>query len=283
MARINELSILRLLLDAPMTCGWLLHASASFPRPYRSLARIREVMAALHARGLVKRVPMLELHQGQRRWLYYLAPAARRLVPEIADLRPGSGPLAPPADPRAHALAVAEFVAHLHRAAGEAGERARVLESLRDGALRAEADLPEAKGKRQRLVVPDHTFLVEVDGAPQLLLLELQNRGAVILPASPQSVARSFRFKLAKHKAFLAGFREHPLVAQMVAAHGPLPGFRVLVVTTRTESSMRHLLSAAGGYAKLFYFTTLDRVRAANLILDPIWELPSGAVRAIAD
>lgn len=282
MARINELSILRLLLEAPMTVGWILHASASFPRPYRSQGRVREVMAGLHGRGLVRRVPMAELHQGQRRWLYCLAPAARRLLPELADLRPGSGAFRPPADPRAHALAVAELVAHMHRAAGEAGPRARLLEGLRDGAFRADVDLPGA-GARSRQVVPDHTFLVEVDGRPQLLLLELQNRGAVILPASPRTLARSFRFKLAKHKAFLSGFRSHPLVARMIAAHGPLAGFRVLVVTTRTEASMLHLLSAASGYAKLFYFTTMGRARSGSLLLDPIWRLPNGQVRAVAD
>lgn len=283
MARINELSILRLLLEAPMTCEWLLHASAAFPKPYRSTRRVQETMVGLLREVLVRRVPMTETHQGQRRWLYYLAPAAKRLIPEIADLRATAGPFRPPCDPRAHALAVAEFVAHLHRAAGESHGRARVLESLRDGALRAEVQLPEAMGARQRRVVPDHTFLVEVDNRPQLLLLELQNRGAVILPVSPQSVARSFRFKLAKHKAWLADFREHPLIAQMIAAHGPLPGLRVLVVTTRTEANMRHLLTAASDYAKLFYFTTLDRVRKRNLVLDPIWELPNGTVRGIVD
>lgn len=266
-----------------MTCEWLLHASASFPKPYRSLDRVRRVMANLHGLGLVRRFPMLEAHQGQRRWLYCLAPAARRWVPEIADLRAGARPFHPPSDPRAHALAVAELVAHMHRAAGESGGRARVLEGLRDGTLRAEVEMPEARGSQQRQVIPDHTFLVEVDGLPQLLLLELQNRGAVILPASPQSATRSFRFKLAKHKAFLRTFRAHPLIAPMIAAHGPLPGFRVLVATTRTEASMRHLLAAASDYASLFYFTTLDRIREGNLILDPIWELPNGTVRGIVD
>lgn len=283
MAKVNEEEILRLLLSAPMTCEWLMQASAAFPKPYRSLSRVREVLADLTARGLVKRVPMLETHQGQRRWLYFLAPAAKRLLPELAELRANAGPFHPPTDPRAHALAVAEFVAHLYRSVGQSGGRARLLESLRDGALRLEADLAEARGKDQRQVVPDHSFLVELDGRPALLLLELQNRGAVILPASPQSLTRSFRFKLAKHKALLTGFRQHPVITQMIAAHGPLPGFRTLVVTTRSEANLRHLLTAADGYAKLFYFTTLAQVRERNLLLDPIWTLPSGSMRAIAD
>lgn len=73
MARINELNILRLLLEAPMTCEWLLRASAAFPRPYRSVDRVRRVMASLGERGLVRRSPMREVHRGQQRWLYYLA------------------------------------------------------------------------------------------------------------------------------------------------------------------------------------------------------------------
>lgn len=266
-----------------MTCEWLLHASASFPKPYHSLSRVREVMAGLTANGLVRRAPMLETHQGQRRWLHFLGPAAKRLLPELGELRASAGPFHPPQDPRAHALAVSEFVAHLYRSVGESGGRGRLLESLRDGALRVEVEIPEARVQHQRMVVPDHTFLVELDGQPQLLLLELQNRGAVILPASPQSVTRSFRFKLAKHKALLAAFRDHPVIAQMLAAHGSLPGFRTLIVTTRTEPNLRHLLVAASGYAKLFYFTTLEQVRQHNLVLDPIWELPNGTVRAIAD
>jgi DNA-binding MarR family transcriptional regulator len=283
MARINEEHILRLLLDAPMTSEWLLQASAAFPRPYQSLSRVREVLAQLSADGLVRRVPMLETHQGQRRWLYFLAPAAKRLLPELAELRANAGPFHPPRDPRAHALAVAEFVAQVYRSIGQSDGRARLLASLRDGALRAEVQLPEAQSRYQRLIVPDHTFLLELDGQPQLLLLELQNRGAVILPASPQSVTRSFQFKLAKHKAWLAHFREHPVIAQLIAAHGPLAGFRTLVVTTRSEANLRHLLAAASGYAKLFYFSTLEQARQHNLLLDPIWELPNGKVRAIAD
>lgn len=284
MARINETWLLRLLLDAPMTSEWVLHASAAFPKPYRSLGRVREVMAELAQRGLLRRVPMLETHQGQRRWLYFLAPAAKRLLPELADLRASAAPFQVPRDPQAHALATAEFVAHLYRSVGESGGRARLLASLRDGLLRADVDLPEARRRHHlRQVVPDHTALVELDGRPQLLLLELQNRGAVTLPASPQSVPRSFQFKLAKHKAWLATFREHPIVAQMIAAHGSLAGFRVLVVTTRGAANLQNLLSAASSYAKLFYFTTLDAVRRGNLLLDPIWQLPNGNVRAIAD
>jgi DNA-binding MarR family transcriptional regulator len=283
MAKINEMIILRLLLDAPMTSEWLLQASTAFPKPYRSLSRVREVLADLSKQGLVRRSPMLEAHQGQRRWLYFLAPAAKRLLPELADLRAGSGTFHPPADPRAHALAVAEFVAHFYRSVGQSGGRARLLESLRDGALRAEVELPEARYSHQRQVVPDHTFLLELDGRPQLLLLELQNRGAVILPGAPQSAMRSFRFKLAKHKALLARFRQNPVIGQMIAVHGPLPGFRTLVVTTRTEANLRHLLAASEGYAKLFYFTTLEKVRHHNVILDRIWRLPNGTVRAIVD
>jgi hypothetical protein len=283
MTRVNETYILRLLLDAPMTSEWLLYASALFPKPYRSLSRVREVLAELTERGLLRRAPMLETHQGQRRWLYYLAPAAKRLLPELGELPASAGPFQRPRDPQAHALALAEFVAHLYRSAGQSGGRARLLVSLRDGMLRAEVDLAEARGKHQRQVVPDHTALVEIDGRPQLLLVELQNRGAVILPASAQSVSRSFRFKLVKYKAWLASFRQHSIIEQMVAAYGPLTGFRVLVITTRGEANRRNLLSAASSYAKLFYFTTLEAVRQANLLLDPIWELPNGTVRAIAD
>jgi hypothetical protein len=283
MARINETWLLRLLLDAPMTAEWALHASAVFSKPYRSVGRVREVFAELAERGLVRRVPMLETHQGQRRWLYYLAPAAKRLLPELADLRASAAPFQPPRDPQAHALAVAEFIAHLYRSVGQSGGRARLLVSLRDGLLRADVNLPDARGRHLRQVVPDHTALVELDGRPQLLLLELQNRGAVILPGSPQSVPRSFQFKLAKHKAWLTTFREHPIIAQMIAAHGPLPGFRVLVVTTRGEAHRKNLLAAASQYSKLFYFTSLDCIRQHNVLLDPIWQLPNSTVRAIAD
>lgn len=283
MARINEPWVLRLLLDAPMTCKWVLIASAAFPKPYRSVSRVREVMAEFAERGLVRRVPLAEAHQGQRRWLYLLAPAAKRLMADLVGLRAGTGPFRVPAEPREHALAVAEFVAHLYRSVGESGGRGRLLFSLRDGILRAEVNLPAARVDPRRQLIPDHTTLVELDGRPQLLLLELQNRGAVILPASARSVTRSFGFKLAKHKAWLASFREHPIVARMIAVHGPLPGFRVLVVTTRGGAHLSHLLEAAAPYTKLFYFTTLERVRERNVLLDPIWQLPSGTVRAIAD
>ena len=54
----------------------------------------------------------------------------------------------------------------------------------------------------------------------------------------------------------------------------------MLVVTTRSEANLWNLLDAAKDYAKLYYFTTLDAVRQYNLLLDPIWKLPNGTVRA---
>jgi hypothetical protein len=266
-----------------MTSEWMLHASASFPMPYRSLSRVREVLAELAQDGVLGRAPMLEDHQGQRRWLYFLAPGAKRILPDLAALRAGSGPYRAAADPLGHSLAVAEFVAHAHRSAGQSGGRVRILEGLRDGSLRTNVRVATRDGELITAVVPDHTLLVEVDGLPQLLLLEMQNCGAVILPGSPQSVRRSFRFKLAKHKALVATFRTHPVVQRMITGHGPLAGFRTLVVAARGETSMRHLLSAASGYTKLFYFATLEQTRRHNLFLDPFWTLPGGRTRAVSD
>lgn len=44
-----------------------------------------------------------------------------------------------------------------------------------------------------------------------------------------------------------------------------LPGFRVLVVTTRGERGLRSLVASAAAYRSLFYFATIESLRGANL------------------
>ncbi len=62
------------------------------------------------------------------------------------------------------------------------------------------------------------------------------------------------------------------------------PGFRVLVVATRSTQHLENLLDAAHNLRTLSYFARLPELGGeSNMLLDPVWRLPSGVVRAVVD
>lgn len=112
------------------------------------------------------------------------------------------------------------------------------------------------------------------------------NRGGVITPGVPASIARSFVAKLWRYKALVKGLGESRALRSLTRRYGVAlpPGFRVLVVSTRGADHLEHLRRAARDFRPLCYFARLDALQAGpSLLTGPVWELPSGVVRAIAD
>lgn len=267
-----------------MTARQIMTASAGFSRPYGSLSVARSDLLDLTRRGWLARQEIPSLGPGQCELIYFLKRKARQLVPELAELPTRSPVFRPVRGSFEHSLAISELVCAIERSAAVSQGRVQLMDYLRDRELRSKVDARPYEIEARHLI-PDYTWLVRVDRKPQLLFVELQNQGAVISPGRRASIARSFQGKLWRYKVFLDSFGEDPKLRRLLHAHDveQLPGFRVLVVSTRTEKNLSNLVDAAGDFRSLFYFATLGTLSQGNLFLDPVWTLPTRARRAIVD
>jgi len=246
----------------------------------------RTQLLALVREGVLRRQEIPRPGPGEAERLYFLSRRARRIVPELADLPRRAGVLRPlPQAQLEHAQGVAGFISLLHRDVARSGGQARLLCVLGDRQLSLPVDARHY-GLEEGCLIPDTTVLLELDGRLQLLFLELMNRGGVIRPGVPASIARSFVAKLWRYKALVKALGSCVALRALAVEHGRSlpPGFRVLVVSVRGPDHLEHLRQAAQDFKTLCYFARLDDLeRGPSMITHPLWQLPSGSVRAIAD
>lgn len=269
-----------------MTTKQILRASEGFEQPFKTLSTLRGHLAQMREDRLIQFSELPRYGPGLGERLYHLSRRARRLVPEVSDLRPGHRLLRPlPPSQLEHAMGVADFLSLMHRDVARSGGRAKVLAILGDHQLRLRVD-PSRYGLPAGTLVPDGTLLLELAGKPQLLFLELMNQGAVTRPGLPRTVRRSFQAKLLRYKALARSLPENPELQALCAELGiAVPaGLRALVVSARTEVHLQHLGAAASHSTSLARFAHLEALLDAdqNSLLDPIWQLPGGDAQAIA-
>ncbi len=261
-------------------------ASEGFDRPFRSMSVTRTELLALAREGILRRQEIPHPGPGECERLYYLSRRARRLAPELGELPPKAGVFRPvPLPQLEHAQGVARFISLLHRDTARSGGRARLLGVLGDRQLAIPVDA-RRYGLEDGRVIPDATVLLELDGAVQLLFLELMNRGGVIRPGIPASIGRSFVAKLWRYKALVKGLEDSTVLRALVREYGATlpPGFRVLTVSVRGPEHLEHLRLSAGDFRTLCYFACMDDLeRGRSMLTEPLWRLPSGGVRAISD
>ncbi|OGF16685.1 MAG: hypothetical protein A2509_00220 [Candidatus Edwardsbacteria bacterium RIFOXYD12_FULL_50_11] len=267
-------NIVRSLLKYPLTADLLRVISQAWDTPYRSRSRARSDLAAMVQDGYLGRQPVATTRPGQREYLYFLQPKARLIVPEIEHVAKktsvfrGFSESSP-----THLLAVSQFCACLERSAGEA--RVPIVGVRRPHHFRVSIVASTRRGQERVSLIPDYTFVVPVGVHHEALFLELQNRTAAIMPVRDES-GRSLRFKLAKYRAFAATFRQHFAVQELEAQLGvKLTGFRVLVVTTGDDNTLRALMRAnqQRGFDHLFWFSTTAKTAVDNIFTAPIWSL----------
>lgn len=269
-----------------MTARQVMQASEGFERPLGSLSVARSELLSLVRRGLLRRQEIPRIGPGECERLYFLSRRAGRVAPEVSDLPRRASVTRPLGLAQMdHALGVSEFLSLLHRDCARSQGRARLLRTLGDRELAMRVDASRY-GLENRLVVPDATVLLELEGTPQLLFLELMNRGGVIRPGIPASISRSFVAKLWRYKALVKSLDQCSELKRLVGAEQcPMPpGFRVLVVSIRGPEHLEHLRLAANSFRTLCYFARIDELKKdSSMLLDPVWALPQGQVRAIVD
>ena len=269
-----------------MTARQVMVASEGFSRPLGSMSVARSELLSLMREGLLQRQEIPRVGPGECERLYYLSRRAKRVVPELDDLSRNASVFRPVSHSQIeHTLGIGGFLSLLHRDVARVQGRARLLRVLRDRELSIRVDA-RRYGLEDGRVIPDGTVLLELDGQVQLLFLELMNRGAVIRPGIPASVARSFAAKLWRYKALVKNLSECAELRGLVAQHRvPLPpGFRVLVVSTRGADHVEHLREAARDFKTLCYFSNMASLtRSQSVLIAPDWILPGGTHRAIVD
>lgn len=281
---LRNTDIVRLLIRYPMTAEMIFCASRNFEKPYTNYSQVKTDLAELIRRGFLNRQEVPATGRGQKRFLYFLKRKAALLVPEVEDVGRSSAVFRGFTEAPWHTLAVSEFMSRFEASAGQLPGRVKILASIRPRYFEANVVVETARGREATSLVPDYTHIVELDGVFNLLFFELQHKAAVICPVSPQSLNRSFKFKLAKYKAFQRLLQGHHLIQHLQKVLGcRFPGFRVLVATTKSELNRRNLMECARGYKKMFYFTTMEEAARMNLFSEPAWSLPAGHKRALLD
>lgn len=269
-----------------MTTEQIRRAAEGFEQPFGSRTRLRSHLTRMRHDGLIQMTELPRVGPGRGERLYYLSRRAKILAPEVGDLRRGHRLTRPPAASRMdHSLGIADVLSLVHRDASRSSGRVRVIAAGGDHHLQFHVD-PRRYGLRPASLSPDGMLLLEVDGAVQLLFLELMNRGAVIKPGCPRSAQRSFQGKVFRYKALARSLEGQPGLAELCEDYDvPVPrGFRVLVVSTRTKVHLEHLMAATPPDTKLAYFARLQDLleSAQSSLTDPLWSLPGGQPCSIA-
>jgi len=277
--------LVKLLLKCPMTAKMIFIASSNFSYPYRNIGNLRNELKSYFDRGILGRQPIPSTNRGQNEYLYFLARKAKQL-PELSDMVLPNATFQGYSGSFWHSAATSEFISHWERSAGEVKPPVKTLVAIRDGYFKAPLDVSFLDSKRTTALLPDYTFVVDINGVPNLIFLEVFNNPALISPLSPQSVGRSVRFKFAKYGQFRHGFQAHQIIRDLQQQLDCcFSGFRVLTVTTRGETHRNSLLAWArkDGYRTMFYFATMNDIRKANLFVEPVWALPNGKHRGLSE
>ena len=285
MALSRDTDIVKAVLRTPRTARMIFLASSVFELPYTNFTQVKTDLRRLTEDGVLGRVEVPGEKSGRNEFLYYVKSGAKRLLPELKVFKAGSAMFRLPGT-SPHSLYTAEFLSHFEQSAGAHRERVEILETIRDGRFSAKVELTTAEENRVARLIPDLTVLAEIDGKLNLFFLELQNHVRSIEAVTADSISKTFREKLMKYKAFQREFRSHSFIHDAEAIYGcRIPGFRVLIVTTKSEMNRNRLLSCARamGYGEMFHFATLDEVRQSNVLTDPMWSLTTfGENRKVA-
>jgi hypothetical protein len=275
MTRARDTDIVKAVLRSPRTARMIYLASAGFECPYTNFTQVKADLRRMTDDGALGRVEVPPQRSGRCEFLYYPKSKAKRLLPELRPFKSTSAVFRVPGTSE-HSLFVSEFVSHLERGAGGLADRVEILETKRDGCFTAKVLLDADNGEKPVRLIPDNTFLADIGGTVNLFFLELQNHVRSIESSTKQSISKTFQEKLMKYKAFQRDFRQHPFVREAEELYGcRIPGFRVLIVTTKNELNRDRLVTCARsmGYGELFHFATIEEVRRNNVFTDPMWSL----------
>lgn len=168
-----------------------------------------------------------------------------------------------------HDILVNDFTIILQKACEAAAEFC-LFEWTNESVFRADPDrvtYTTITGKQAtRNIIPDRYFVIDrqgQDGFRSRLLLELD------CATHPNK-----RFADFKVRAGLAYLRSDAYQARFAGVEDKLVGGRWLVVTT-SDDRLEYLRDtterAAGNDARVFYFTTFERVTVESVLTEPIW------------
>ncbi|MBN2526973.1 MAG: hypothetical protein JXR76_11320 [Deltaproteobacteria bacterium] len=277
---------MELLIKYPMTASMIFRASRNFKNPYGSIGTLRNELKSLHDGEWIQRQKLPSVRKGEREFIYFPSKKIKR-VDCFEEHQLSDATFEGFSGHEWHAEAVSDFMSHVERCAGTIKERVQILCTVQDRYFQQAVHVTFLGDDKQTALEPDHVLVVKIDGAINLLFLELWNQPALANPRKPASISRSIRFRMAKYKSFAGNFRQNHQVRQWETEfRHRFKGFRVLMVTTRGDAPRNRMLSIAknDGYRSMFYFATMDDIRqSANIFTKPVWHLPNGKVRGLID
>ena len=249
--------------------SWLYRNGAGERQPFTSLQNAQRRLKQLTDAGFLR---YQELRYFNNTFFYRLTRKAARAVfpPDQYDQVKTSKALFAPCrvSNESHTVSISRLMVKLELDAGAAGIDLPLF--VRDGHF----EYWFKEEGRRRVLRPDGSFILVLDGTPKLFFLEMD---------MGEEPTRVFARKIERYLRF---HEEYPSVSMRPFL---LSGFRVLVVC-RGEGRGQNLLALATKAGKrkgAFHVLTMDRIlnrdedgsqtyAETNILVDPVWTRPQG-------
>jgi hypothetical protein len=264
----RKLDIIRVLIAwAPLTTESIFQISQSFRFPFTTMRRCREELQNIYHEGLVGRSRVPGITMGNTPFAYHLRRKASVLVPSVADIPKSNSVFQKLGMNPWHSLAIGEFGTLLEKHAAIHPD-IEILETIRDRQFRADL---RKHGFPQ--LIPDGTVLLRIRGKLRVFFLEIVNELSVLNPGVFDARSRSLAAKVSKYRFFKELHQQHPVWRLLEEVYGPIHGFQVLFVSTRTSS--QRLTIAATGSREMFLFGDASVLQTStDLFTEPVWWFP---------
>lgn len=240
--------------------------SKTFKEPFKSLSNTRARLGQLYGTGFLRKAKRVMENAHSNESYYFLTKKSADCVPELEGVEKKNAVFQPRSIGRqAHSFLISEIMVKLERDRHFMRDICSFLGFIRENYF-------EVKGNN-RLIKPDGTIFLSVNGYNHLLFLEADRSTEVV--KSSKANKRTFQRKIEIYSEFKKNFWQDGFIHQNFA---DIRGYRVLIVC-RSEQRLQNLLTLAEAMNKgsMFWFATKDQLldENKNCLFDRIWALPN--------
>jgi len=265
----RDIEVFKALSKYHLTGKMLYDLSQTFALPFTSLSNTRTRLLYLLQRNYLKRDQRLQKGRSNNENYYFLTRKSARFFENLKWISHKSSMFRPVSLlNQAHTFMISEIMVKLELDA-----------NLLQGTCRLGGFIREnyfiVKGDNGRIIKPDGTFFLNVNGQNFLFFLEIDRSTTVV--RSDDYAKRTFEKKIRIYSEFKNYFWQNNIIHSFEG----IKGYRVLTVCISAQRA-QNLINLANSMNKngMFWFTTVNVLlnENQNCLFDRIWTLPDSKV-----
>ncbi len=261
----RDLDIFRSIARYHLTGRMLFKLSQTFDTPFTSVGNTRTRLGQLHQTNLLKRDQRLLRGRSSNEYYYFLTKKSASLFDELRRLNDKNAVFKPISlINQAHGFLISEMMVKLELDASLFQDICRLVGFIRENQF-------EVIGEEKRVIRPDGTIFLNVNGRNFLFFLEIDRSTTVV--RSDDHTKRTFEKKIKTYSEFKNYFGKSPIIHSFEG----IRGYRVLTIC-KSPQRVQNLLDLAKDMNKttMFWFTTANVFlsKDRNCLFDRIWILP---------